>query len=283
MKLIKSFQWQNSFLKIVWNSAQSEHEWSGIITKCAKGCYDLEIKSLVAKMRPAAWRSIHEDNLPAFTKEMSKFGLIALPIRYTGTYQGFAHRSPELKKGQPKNVYCIISADKNAAFGFREAFEANDPATQGEFLGYPKCCREAFAENWKKGYIDPIWQAAIKTIRDSTGKEVDGDHAMKSKAVLKSLHHPYSNPIWRYVGIRLSFHIPCSFNCKATTDKASEIAQLLSKSTRALLDEILSMPVEWSVLNGIGILKTPMFYVVFNSVATREKYTVKLEAKNAKK
>lgn len=276
MKPIKGME-ITPFLNICWTSEKNKKAWKFAIESLHSQALDLEIKTLVTGQRRCAWRSVHENALPDLVGEMLKLGLIVMPIRYTGIWSGFAHSSPALIPGQPKNVYCIITPKKEDGFNFKKAFEKSDIPAQGYFLGYPKCCREAFAKNYQAGIVDPIFQAAERTIKNNIGKQINGDFATKNKINLESLGHPLSNPMLRYIGLRVSFHIPCSFNCKDTIKNAEAATSLMHPASAKLLKYLLSLPMEWSVNHGIGILKTQFFYVIFNSISTRRKWMVRLK------
>jgi hypothetical protein len=94
----------------------------------------------------------------------------------------------------------------------------------------------------------------------------------------KGKTHPYSIPIMRYIGIRVGFHIPCSFSCSDTIDIADQrlsIAQ--DKDLVKLLIALLSMPMTWEVYKGVAIVKTPIFYILTQSIPTTEKYEIKID------
>ena len=83
----------------------------------------------------------------------------------------------------------------------------------------------------------------------------------------------YSNPLLRYIGIRVGFHIPCSFNCNETIKIGKERMGLCKdKSIKKYLKYFLSMKMEWNCYHGIAIIKTPIFWIVYNSLPTEKNF-----------
>jgi len=262
MRIIKDFK-MTPFTRIAWVSAAACSTWEGIIRNCSALVSSLEVESVAAGQRPCSWQTMKRDALPAFTLNCAKKGLIVLPVRWVGNFEGFIHYTPE----GDSSVYCIIARRLEDALAFRAAFERGDHDGQGEMLGFPKCCREAFAENWKAGIFDPIWQAAASELYGSAG-------ALRS---VKLEAHPYSNPLLRYIGLRVGFHIPHSFSCQETIAAGAERLRLAKdKELVKLLEALLSMPMRAELFHGILTVRTPIFYIIQYSVPTEEKYTIEV-------
>lgn len=266
MNLIKDFN-ITPFTRIAWVSAEAKKVWEPAIQSCAAMVSDLEVDSVAAGHRPCAWRTIPREQLPEFSKQCAGVGLIVLPVRWVGSFpgNGFLHYTPE----GDSQVYCIIARTIQDAKKFLDAFEAGDHEGQGKMLGFPECCRKAFAENWKAGYFDPIWQSAC----------ADYPLEMPTENRLRKIKaHPYSNPLLRYIGLRVGFHIPCSFNCD-TTIRAGEHRLSIAKNKDAvtILNHLLMMPMTAELYHGILQVRTPLFYLITYSVPTAEKYTIDVD------
>ena len=261
MKLIPDFK-ITPFTRTAWVSTCARDTWAGVIEKCSAMVHDLEIESVAVGQRDCAWSTIKREALPDFIKRCADKGLIVMPVQWVGNFDGFIHYTP---KGDSQ-AYCIIAKRLEDAMKFREAFENGDHEMQGECLGFPKCCREAFAANWKAGYFDPIWQSACG---DYPGQMPETNRLRKITA------HPYSNPLLRYLGLRVGFHIPHSFNCQKTITAGVERLSLAKdRDLVKLLESLLSMPMKAELLHGILTVKTPIFHVINYSVPTEEKYTI---------
>lgn len=249
MKLIPDFT-MTPFSQMIWLSSEAKERWEKPIGACSQMVQELELLSVERGQRPCAWETMGRAQLPDFTKRCAERGLAVLPVRFVGSFDGFIHYTPP----GDSSIYCIVSRSLHDALRFREAFDRGDHASQGEMLGFPKCCREAFAENWAAGYFDPIWQMGG---RDDP--------------------HPLSNPVLRYVGLRVGFHIPCSFHCEETIRQARErLAIAPDQDMVKVLLSLLSMPMSWEAYKGQAIIKTPIFYFINYTVPTLQKYHVDL-------
>jgi len=260
------------FLKIAWVSEEAKNKWSGVINEISQMVQWLEIESVRVGQRKAGWRSIKRSELVSFSNRMNEIGLIVVPVREVGNWgEGFAHKTIPVKegKGEPL-VYTIITKKMEIAMEYKRAFEKGDNDKQGELLGFPGCCRKFFAKVWREGYIDPIWQVGL----NSKYKEV-----AKNKIRIYDIDWR-SNPMLRYIGIRISFHIPCSFKCKDTIRMANERLSIIDEKRKDLIkvmEGLLRMPMSWDVYRGVAVIRTPIFYIVTNSVFSKEKYVVEVK------
>jgi hypothetical protein len=241
-----------------------------MIADCAAMAGELEIESVAAGQRDCAWSTVKRESLPDFIKRCADKGLIVMPIKWVGAFPGggFLHYTPE----GDSQAYCIIARHLDQAVKFRDAFEKGDHEIQGECLGFPKCCRTAFAENWKAGFFDPIWQAAI------TDGVIDGWYGPGNIVTkIKVDAHPFSIPLLRYIGLRVGFHIPHSFNCSGTIVAGGERLSLAKDQELVkLLEALLSMPMRAELFHGILTVQTPIFHMITYSVPTAEKYTIEV-------
>lgn len=255
MNLVKDFE-IDPLLRIVWTSAKAREAWEQSIKDCANLVSELELLSVAEGQRQCGWQSIGIQQLPSFEKRCAELGLVTLVVRYSQSFQGFAHKfQPAGNINNNTNVPVIFARKLKDALNFRNAYEAGNHDAQGEFLGFPDCCRRFFDRVWPD-YYDPIWQ-----IKD------------------KDKFHCYSNPLLRYIGLRISFHIPCSFHCDKTIELALQrmrLAREINADLAKLLEALLSMPVEWDCLHGIAIIRTPIFYLIISSVPSNARHTVRM-------
>jgi hypothetical protein len=266
VKLIENFKME-PFTRTAWVSAPARETWEPIIRSCSAMVSDLEVESVSAGQRPCSWQTIKREDLPAFTKRCADKRLIVMPVQWVGSFDGFIHYTPP----GDAMAYCIIAKEIGEAVKFREAFEKSDHETQGEQLGFPKCCREAFAANWKAGFFDPIWQSATSDV---------AYFPEDARNIGKCAAHPYSIPLLRYVGLRVGFHIPHSFSCAETIAAGRERLSLAKDQELVkLLEALLSMPMHAELFHGILTVRTPLFYIIQYSVPTEEKYIIDVDGK----
>jgi len=269
MKPLKDIEIE-PFTAMNYVSDEAERIWSPIIRDCSELIQELELRSVAADQRLCAWRTVGVNQISDFTTKCMKLGLSVYPIKNVGSWGGgFSHKTPPAVEGKPISSYCIITKSLKNANGFRKAHNAGDHPKQGYYLGFPECCTSFFVKYWPE-YCDPIWQASVN--HDKI-ERTNGDS-------FETNHDPLSIPILRYIGLRVGFHIPCSFHCDETVKLAEQRLSLCKskrdKNIMKLLKSLLSMPMEWSVQHGIALVKTPIFYLRTNSIVTKEKYTIRL-------
>lgn len=267
MTIIPNFQ-MTPFSQISWVSPEAKNKWEKAIKICSQMVQEMEITSVEKNQRLCAWQTMNRESLPKFSEECAEKGMIVLPVRFVGNFDGFIHYTP---KGD-SSVYCIISKSHKAALRFKKCFENGDHVGQGEMLGFPKCCSESFAKNWKLGIFDPMWQAA----QNCANAKIE--HVGNDWVAFGIKNNPFSNPLLRYLGLRVGFHIPCSFDCANTTILAKERLSLaIDQELVKILISLLSMPVSWNAKFGQAVVKTPIFYCINYTVPTIEQYTIELE------
>lgn len=289
MKLLKNIEIE-SFTSINFVSREAEEVWQPTIQDCSQLVQELELLSVAADQRKCAWRTVKTSEVWQLTRKCLDIGLSIYPIENIGSWgQGFTHKTQPAVEGKPMSTYCVITKKIEYANEYCEAFKNGDHGKQGELLGFPICCTGFFMKNWPE-YFDPVWQSGLNTYGDQFDNITEFGHDAQSmiertndrRLIELNKDHcvAYSNPILRYIGLRVGFHIPCSFNCEKTNEIANErmwgIKQKKDTETFAMLTALLSMPMEWSLLHGVALIKTPIFYVRANSMPTEEKYTIRL-------
>lgn len=270
MKLIKPFN-TNSFARIVWVNEAARAKWESVIRNVSKFVQILEIESVVEGQRKASWQTISEVESPNCVGEWAKKGLVALPVTRVGNFSGFAHHHPPATDKAGSMCYAVAK-DLSTCLELKEAFGKGDHKVQGNLLGFPDCCSTFFEKEWAEGYFDPMWQSACNTSK----VKLNDCHATISD------YHPFSNSLLRYIGVRIGFHIPCSFNCSATVTIAEErlaLGECVDRDLVMLLLALVNLPMTWDVLHGICVVKTPIFYIIAQSVPTIERHTVTVEGK----
>jgi len=263
MKLLKNIN-PKPFNQITWVNQKSKESWEPRIQELGTIIQDLELISVAKDHRQCAWRMVSSLEMDKFSNKCADLGLSVMPIKNVGMWgDGFAHQTPELKKGETPGIYTIVYKDIKNAIEFKDAHLSGNHKVQGEKLGFPDCCVKFFEKQWKAGYFDPMYQAAENSKHT---KENDLIHIYK--------FHPYSNPLLRYISIRLSFHMPCSFQCEKTISISWQRLKLLSDENKITLKSLLMIPMYWDCYHGITQIKTPLFYLNTTGLPTKEKYTI---------
>jgi hypothetical protein len=109
---------------------------------------------------------------------------------------------------------------------------------------------------------------AFKT---SNGTQIDNEIEVNAFSL--------SNILWRWVGVRLVPHLPCSFDCQASEEIAKNMVKIGKEigfeEEMDWIVEILSWPVEWSALHGIAEIKTPILKISTRTDAFPVPYVVR--------
>jgi hypothetical protein len=272
MNLLKDIQ-PPMFTRVIWTSAAAKSRWADVLKRASNLTSRLEVESVIAGQRPVTWQTISEESAPETMMRWADDGLIGIPIKRVGKFEGFAHRHTPTAEGRTGNLCIAVARTMTDAQAFKAAFLANDSVRQGELLGYPLCCGRFFQENWAAGYIDPIWQAAMNTAENTLLHPADNRIRISGPA-------PFSNAMLRYAGLRLGFHIPHSFDCEESYKVNMERLKLGEKFDAPLMADILNllrMPMSWDCYHGVAIVRTPIFYIEVGSMMTAERYIVEVE------
>lgn len=258
-----------------YSSAEAEYLWSRKMNNARK-IQDLEVIMVEQDHRLAGTVRVKKVALESYQKELAKRNLVFTPIHWVKDEQGFAHyhiyTSPHDKKAV---CYGVVTKSHKEGDLFKKASEGKvDHALLGSFLGFPKCCIEFFREIWCAGYIDTVWHQALNS-GIKVNQEFHKNKLIGYSATVSG--PPVCVAMHRYWGVRVSFHLPCSFTCDATQTMAKkwlDVMNTLDPSvTRDVLD-ILSLPTTWAAHQGLAIIYTPHFRGHANSVACKDLHIV---------
>jgi len=267
MKLIPGLDLPPS-CRMVWVSEEARKVWAPVLPKVSSVVSELEVLSVAKGHRPCAWQTIAEDQFPRLAAAWAEMDLVSLPILRVRSFTGFAHRHETPRPGERASVCVIVAGSLKDALRFKAANASGDNDVQGELLGFPKCCRKFFDDAWAGGFFDPVWQAAMNTNHDIVGER----H-------IRVQGHPFANPILRYAGIRVGFHLPCAFDCRDTIAVAAErmdLAKATDPNLADILKGLLSMPMSWDVFHGVAVVRTPIFYLIVPSIPAAERHVVEV-------
>lgn len=264
------------FTRVIYNSKKESDEWAPKIRRAGSLYNTSEFEMVSMGYRKAGTMHISPQTYDIEIEKIIRNKMAWLPIIRTKNYEGFSHKHfPTNRNDMNSSVYGVMSKDIKTAEQFKEASNKRpvDHDSIGELLGFPKCCIDFFNKEWRKGFIDPIWQAAKRT------KNVE--FRSKNHVVLKKIY-PEAVQVFRYIGIRITSHLTCSFDCEKTKEvgaKWLECQRKIDPEAAENLLEILSLPFKWSVKWGIAIVQTPHFKIITNSVPSRCKYIVEFKGK----
>lgn len=272
MELLKNGLDIFPFTRSVWRSAEMESQWADKLTNINNLHNLAEYEMVKQKKRKAGTYHIAPFNYDAEFERLQQDGIIWLPIQRTRSYSGFSHKHFPTNPGDPNSsVYGVIATTFDDAEAFRQASgyresTNTDHNTIGELLGFPNCCCQFFTDIWPT-YYDPIWQAAVNT----DGVEILSDVHIRVRGDFRIYQH------FRYDGLRVTSHLPCSFSCKESSEIAGVWIDVMmgidEEATKDML-RLMSMPSKWICYRGVAQIEHPVFVVITNSMPTAKKYTI---------
>ncbi|HDR7761366.1 methionine biosynthesis protein MetW [Bacillus cereus] len=262
------------FTRFSWVSDHARAVWEPRIGKILSAWSDIEWLTVSEGIRQCSLRLIAPEQLVDFTKKMAAHGLSVVPVSMQSvSSHPYNNTISVYQTGKPFN-YHIVVGKINAATQFKKAYDANNQEEMGKLLGYPECCRRFFQKFWvEEQFIDTTWPMASNKASQSNNPamiEIDGPDQ--------------TNILLRWLGIRAVPHLPCSFYCQPTVEKAEKFIALGKRNgyaaEMAWLTEMLSWPIEWSALHGIAEIKTPIMKILSCTDSTAIKYVVCRKSKN---
>jgi hypothetical protein len=259
---------------------QTDDVWRNKIANAAR-IYRLEVFMVEKKHREAATIHYGQNELEARQAELKKKGLVFTPLKWVKSQQGFAHYHVATHRDDPEAMcYGVVTRSQKEGECFFLASESGrtDHETIGKMLGFPDCCRQFFKETFCRGYQDTIWQQALNT----KGASVVRTQMVKGSTVHEITLKGYPECVahQRYWGVRVGFHLPCSYTCEATREWAqiwlTEQSKIDPTVAQDTLD-ILSLPATWAAYQGAAKIYTPHYECITNSVSCLDVHTVHFE------
>ena len=250
------------FVRTTWVSQAAREAWAPRLEHVRSEIVRAEIASVEEGIRPSARIYCSPDTLDAHTVDWARQGLIFLPTKRENTDPiAYQTEMPPLDASRPWRYRGLLT---------RTAAPVALPETEAEWgaaLGYPECCISFFEDVWVKArWKDVTWPAALQTQAPKAGE---------AQIAIDSWNL-YANILWRWLGVRPVFHLPCSFNCAPTVALGEQIVALFDEAAQETIRTVLAWPVEWSALHGIGLLLTPIVRVCMSTDSVLQKHTVRL-------
>jgi hypothetical protein len=236
------------FVRLIWASEEAKLVWSQEFPRLSELYLQLEKRAVINGIKPALICSVNPSDFPTEMQFWGDHGLSLIPLSRS------VNRSYSAAVQQPGPnddwVYRAVVGDSSIAW---KIARSRDDKEIGRLLGYPDCCINFFNETWVKA------------------KMIDPTPAMAGEVI----PHPGNNILLRWLGLRLVSHLPCSHDCKATTEIAEGMVTLARAEYLTDIDkllEVLSWPVQYSSLHGIAEIVTPVFKIITNTEPLRHKF-----------
>lgn len=256
------------FVKIAWNNNATRKQFADMLDRIHKISYDAEYEMVKRGLRKANVYHMTPRNFDKEIEKITRDGLVYLPMVRSKMYNGFSHRHyPVNELDFNCFVYGVVAKDLETAQKFVDASNRGDNVTQGELLGYPKCCCEAFQKNWvSQKVLDPCYEAALNT--------------KHSKQIQDAVHvngNGLTNVMVRYFGVKVIPFFPCSYDCKDALEVAKvwqKVMETLDEDATKTALDMLNQPLTWSMYKQIIYINTPLYRGIVNGYECERPKTV---------
>ncbi len=261
------------FVKIAWNDNATKNQYSDMLEKVKRLSFDAEYEMVKRGLRKANVYHMTPRNFDVEIEKITRDGLVFLPMVRSKSYNGFSHRHyPVNELDFNCFVYGVVAQNLETAQKFCDASKVGDHVTQGELLGYPKCCSEAFQKNWANGVLDPCFEAAINTnysVRYQNKVLVEGDGL--------------TNVMLRYFGVKVIPFFPCSYTCEEALKVADvwfDLMKSMDSDVAAVALDLLNQPLTWSLYKQIIYISTTRFKGIVNGYECADRKDIIWNAEN---
>jgi len=245
--------------RMAWVSEEAKFVWEPRMKKIQIMWEDVAKESVYHGLRSSILTTVGPEKLVDCVKEAAAKGFVAVPLSQQGIHSEYRSRSVNAIIGEQWE-YRIAITKSELQNEWITAWNIMDNDKIGELLGFPKCCRTFFTKYWSdEQFLDTSWPMYEESEQNAEGP-------------------PECNVLLRWAGLRFVQHLPHSFQCEESVKIGRQFAQLGNvlgyHDEVAWLYEMLSWPVEWSALHGIGEIYTPIFKMSVSTDATPIKYII---------
>jgi SAM-dependent methyltransferase len=251
------------FTRVQWTSAKARAVWEPRIQAVSRVWHELERWSVADGARAGALQVVEPSKLAELNAWAAMNGCVALVLQQQGAGGSYSSTTPAMTDRGPWSYRVAITpAEPDCIRAWFEAWASSDDAAIGRLLGFPNCCQSFFGSVWMQDRcVDTTWHQAC------------ADNLVGCDVLHLSETLPVAtNMLWRWLGVRLVPHLPCSHLCEPTIGIADNFATSATKhgfeQEWRWACEILSWPVQWSARHGIALIETPILTISTRTDAT---------------
>ena len=260
------------YYRSTWVSDAAKSIWQCRMQRIGEAWKAIEVLAVSEGLRRCCLVICSQKEFLEQGKRWIELGLAFSPVAIYGVPKdGYSSTVVEAEDGKPIQ-FRLVLGKLDSVQSFVQAFERSDDSAIGAHLGYPECCRQFFQHVWvERNLVDTSWAMALNS----------GNSSRSENCVTISNLDWRANILWRWMGARPVFHLPCRFDCQPTIEVAQRLVEIGEnhgyKQEMKWLEEILSWPVEWTALHGIAEIKTPVMKVSTRTDATAFKLSVRVQ------
>lgn len=254
------------FVRRLWVSDKACSTWEPFFREFSACWRQLEWLTVADRTRPCATFFVSQKELAALASLLKDYGLAATTLA-TDVCNVPGSQDEMLR-------YRAAVGRRRDLRELEWAWKCGHDEAIGQLLGYPACCRAHYSSVAAADQFDGLWPMALQT--------ASADEALAKPNDREFPQRPETNPFWRTVGVQLTPHEPCRFDCAESIALARQFVECgRSAGYSGVMDralELLSWPVEWSALNGIAEIRTPIVKICQATQTAYEPRTVHLRS-----
>lgn len=204
------------------------------------------------------------DTIIEFFDEMKSHNISVYPGFYTYNTK-FVNRTPSYTNNQKILGVAWLVAHNKEIDNFINQYKIKDDKLQGKLLGYQDCCVEFFTKHYINEKIDDL------TIYQQLNTEgvLTQPHNDKHLFIPITKSHSYLNHIYNSIGVKWVEYMPHSFDCKKSIQRQKKYKKIQKENGFSVqqdwMDEILSMPYIYQIIDGVGYIKNKLFDLAIES------------------
>ena len=241
---------------------ESEHAYKiGLISKFTSR---LEEFGIINKLKKQQIILNPMDTIIEFFDKMKEHDISVYPGFYVYNTT-FANRTPKYDPKQKiLNVQWLL-APKKEIETFVNQYKIKDDVLQGKMLGYQDCCIDFFNKYYIHDNLDDL------TINQqlNTKDVIFQPHNTKHLFIPITKSHAYLNHIYNSVGLKWIEYMPHSFDCKKSIQRQKKYEKIQNENGFSIqqnwLNDFLSMPYIYQVIDGVGYVKNELFNLAIES------------------
>ena len=207
-----------------WTTIENKEKYETCIHNISNAWRHIERMSVVHGLRQSTLDSINSDQLVPLIDEYKQYGIFIVPLAREGISRSYSSTTTNYTPGKPYRLRVVFTKSEELAKEWYDVWNTVplDNRRIGELLGYPPCCIDFYMKYWvDQKFVDTSWVMATDKLNLSNEDRI---------IHIKEDTPPECNILWRWQGVRLVSHLPCSFDCQHTVDigmKNAELGRLL--------------------------------------------------------
>lgn len=258
-------------VRIIWASRKAKQHWGGKLVGLADALAQVQLTGLLKNNRPGLLLRVSPTQLKHREKDLKEAGYAVVPLTSRIDHMRIGCMDTNALTADLLSFDCIIYSSSLRKV-VKSAVENRDWATLFEILEYPVCCAPGHSngddDDDAPSPINPFKTAPFRNTR------VNREEQAISPAACQI-------PFFPAIGLSILPFLPCRPGCDNFARYVSAVESMARDTGNSAvvkqLRELWEWPMEWSVINGIHELKTPLFKMVYGTGQDGHDFSFKSE------